>query len=76
MCRVVFAAAFVVCVGMSSAVLATDLSLKDTPNYEYAPAPIWTDLYFGVHVGGRAATPTPSITMAILMPTTMLIRRA
>ncbi len=52
MSRVAFAAAFAACVGMSNAVLATDLSLKDTPNYEYAPVPVWTGLYFGVHVGG------------------------
>jgi len=52
MSRVAFAAAFAACFGLPNAVLATDLSLKDTPTYEYTPAPIWTGLYFGVHVGG------------------------
>jgi outer membrane immunogenic protein len=52
MSRVAFVAAFAACVGLPGMVLATDLSLKDTPNYEYAPPPIWSGLYFGVHVGG------------------------
>jgi outer membrane immunogenic protein len=52
MSRVAFAAALAACVGMSSAVLATDLSLKDPPTDEYAPVPIWSGLYFGVHLGG------------------------
>jgi outer membrane immunogenic protein len=52
MSRIAFAAAIAACVGMSSAVLATDLSLKDPPTDEYAPIPIWSGLYFGVHLGG------------------------
>ena len=52
MSRVAFAAAFAACFGLPNAVLATDLSLKDTPVYEYAPPPIWAGLYFGVHAGG------------------------
>ena len=52
MSRVAFGAALAACVGISSAATATDLSLKDTPNYEYAPSPIWAGVYFGVHLGG------------------------
>ena len=52
MSRVAFGAVFAACLGMSTAALATDLSLKDPPNYEYTPAPIWSGLYFGVHAGG------------------------
>ena len=52
MSRVAFGAVFAACLGMSTAVLATDLSLKDPPTYEYTPAPIWSGLYFGVHAGG------------------------
>jgi outer membrane immunogenic protein len=38
---------------MSGIAQATDLSLKDTPNYEYTPpSTLWTGPYVGVHVGG------------------------
>lgn len=53
MSRVAFAAALAACVGMSGAALASDLSLKDTPVYEYVPPSVlWTGPYIGVHVGG------------------------
>lgn len=53
MSRVAFAAAFAACFGLSGAALATDLSLKDTPAYEYVPPSVlWTGPYVGVHVGG------------------------
>jgi outer membrane immunogenic protein len=50
--KVAWAAAFAACFGVSGAVLAADLSLKDTPNYEYAPPALWTGFYFGGHIGG------------------------
>lgn len=50
--KVAWAAAFAACFGLPGAASAADLSLKDTPEYSYAPAAIWTGVYFGGHVGG------------------------
>jgi outer membrane immunogenic protein len=48
---VAFAAAFAACLGVSGIASAADLSLKDTPEIEYAPVLGWTGLYVGVHGG-------------------------
>jgi outer membrane immunogenic protein len=49
-------AAFIALAGMSTTAYAADIyagSLKDTPvDYEAAPAPIWSGLYVGGHIGG------------------------
>jgi outer membrane immunogenic protein len=50
--KVAWATLFAACMSMSNGASAADLSLKDTPEYEYAPLAPWIGFYAGVHGGG------------------------
>ena len=50
--RIAMIAAFAALVGGGTMASAADLSYKDTPSYDTAPAAIWSGLYVGGHLGG------------------------